>query len=81
MSVDEGQLQQWWDALSEEQQGQLKKAVRSYPVDRSVVDLLLSSNLEAVKGSWTATSIAHSPSSLAIHDPVKKFVESKIEHE
>ncbi|PQP43695.1 hypothetical protein C6A88_23710 [Mycolicibacterium austroafricanum] len=75
------EIQQWWDTLTEDQQTRLKRAVQSYPADGSLVDLLLSSPVDAVKKSWIATSIADSPHSVTIHDPLKSFVESKIDDE
>lgn len=81
MEAETAEIQQWWDTLTEDQQDRLKKAVRSYPADPSIVRLLLSSPVDAVKKSWTATSIADSPQSIAIHDPLKSFVESKIDEE
>ena len=79
MEADKAELEQWWNTLTEEHQDRLKKATRSYPADPSIVNLLLSSPVLAVKGSWTATSIADSPESVTIHDPLKEFVESKID--
>lgn len=75
---NDDELQAWWDTLTKDRQDRLKRAVRTYPADLSIVELLLSSPIEAVQRSWTATSIADGPHAIAIHDPLKSFVEGKI---
>ena len=80
MSSDQerAHLKEWWETLTENQRNRLKDAMRTYPADPSIVNLLTSCPIEAVKGSWTATSIANSGHAIAIHEPLKSFVEGKL---
>lgn len=73
-------LEHWWQRLTEDQKRRLKRAVRAYPADPSIVPLLVSAG-ELLSLSWTSTSIADGPQAIAIHDPLKSFVESKIDDE
>ncbi|CAN5220032.1 hypothetical protein BH11ACT7_BH11ACT7_24920 [soil metagenome] len=78
--VAESHLRAWWDQLSSNDQERLKQAVQQYPAEPAIVDLLVSAG-EPMSTSWTATSIAGGPQAIAIHDPLKSFVESKIDGE
>lgn len=81
--ADVDQLQQWWGALTEDQQERLKQAVKSYPADSSVVGLLTSTGCPIQAGSWTQTSWTSVPGSEAVslHGPLATFIEKKADDE
>jgi hypothetical protein len=77
---DESTIRAWWDRLSEDQRELFKQAVRQYPADPSVVDLLLSAG-EPMSTSWTATSIADQTPTVTLHGPVEAFIEKQLDEE
>ncbi|WP_142389879.1 hypothetical protein [Mycobacterium sp. shizuoka-1] len=76
----ESDMRAWWDQLSGDDQERLKQALQQYPAEPAIVDLLVSAG-EPMSTTWTATSIADRPQAIAIHDPLKSFLENKIDDE
>jgi hypothetical protein len=77
---DEARVQAWWDRLSESDRDRLKQAVRQYPVDPSIVDLLLAAG-EPMSSSWTATAIAGGEPAVTLRGPVEAFIETQLDDE
>ena len=80
VAVDEGDLQVWWDRLNDDQKVVLGGAVRSYPADPAVLKVLDTTNCP-IQNGWTATTFASTgnPPAITLHDPLKSFIESRVD--
>lgn len=76
----ENEFEAWWDKLTKEQQQKLKQTVSSYPGERRVIQMLISTGCP-VPDAWalTAWTSSDEPPALTLHGPLEKFIQGKLD--